>query len=77
MTRNRLTARHYDIGREAFKKKSAVAPSTHSATSAAAAGEVPPRKPPRWRNKRNYTTKIKNNKKSNNIHGSFIRKIFW
>ena len=47
MTRNRLTARHYDIGREAFKKKSAVTPSTHSATSAAAAGEVPPRKPPR------------------------------
>ena len=48
MTRNRLTARHYDIeGREAFKKKSAVAPATHSATSAAAAGEVPPRTPPR------------------------------
>ena len=41
MTRNRLTARHYDIGREAFKKKSAVAPVTHSATSAATAGEVP------------------------------------
>ena len=45
MTRIRLTARHYDIVREAFKKKNAAAPATHSTTSAAAAGEVPPRKP--------------------------------